>query len=158
VLVKAIEEMNFKKITTAIKKELPHQLQDDTIQQFMHEKIAAIRILLLAAEEDKDLHAIRKHLKDIIYNIKLFEHDLQIPFPIQTFASETALSDMASKLGDFNDRCIALELLQKHANDNLPATEQKMLNELQTNWQQQKDEQQQQLLQQVQQLQIAHSL
>ena len=156
--MKTIEEMHFKKTTSAITKELPRQLQDDTVQQFMHEKIAAIRILLLAAEEEKDLHAIRKHLKDIIYNIRLFEHDLQIPFPIQTFASEKELSDMASQLGDFNDRCIALGMLQQHAGEELPAAEQKILNGLQANWQQQKDEQQQQLLQQVQQLQIAHSL
>jgi CHAD domain-containing protein len=156
--VKAIEAMNFKKITAAIKKDLPHQLQDETIQQFMHEKIAAIRILLLAAEEEKDLHAIRKHLKDIIYNIKLFEHDLQIPFPIQNFASEKELSDMASKLGDFNDRCIAFDMLQTHFHEDLPPEEKILLKSLQTNWQQQKEEQQQQLLQQVQQLQIAHSL
>jgi CHAD domain-containing protein len=156
-LVKAIEEANFKKITASIKKELPDQLQDDTIQQFMHEKIAAIRIILLAAEEENDLHDIRKNLKDIIYNIRLFENDLQIPFPVQTFASEKELSDMASRLGDFNDRCIALDMLQAHAGDNLPPSEQKLLNELQTSWQQQKDSAQQQLLQQVQQWQIVHS-
>jgi len=156
-LVKAIEEANFKKITSSIKKELPDQLQDDTIQQFMHEKIAAIRIILLAAEEENDLHDIRKNLKDIIYNIRLFENDLQIPFPIPTFAGETALSDMASRLGDFNDHCIALGMLQAHTGNHLPAEEQKLLDELQSGWQQQKEKEQQQLLQQVQQWQIAHA-
>lgn len=156
-LVKTIEEANFKKITASIKKELPGRLQESTIQQFMHEKIAAIRIILLAAEEENDLHDIRKNLKDIVYNVRLFENDLQIPFPIQPFASETALSDMATHLGDFNDRCIALVMLQAHKDDNLPAQEQKLLNELQANWQQQKEELQEQLLLQVQQLQLAHS-
>jgi CHAD domain-containing protein len=156
-LVKAIEEAKFKKITASIKKELPDQLQDDTIQQFMHEKIAAIRIILLAAEEENDLHDIRKNLKDIIYNIRLFENDLQIPFPIQTFASEKELSDMASRLGDFNDRCIALDMLQTQTGKDLPPADQKLLNELQTGWQQQKEKEQQQLLQQVQQWQIKHS-
>lgn len=156
-LVKAIEDLHIKKATGAIKKELPHHLQDETIQKFIQEKVAAIHIILLAAEEEKDLHAIRKHLKDIIYNIRLFEHDLQIPFPAPGFASEKTLNEMATKLGDFNDGCIAVSMLHQHGCDDLPAEEKKVLDQLLANWEQQKKKQQQQLLQQVQQLTMLHA-
>jgi CHAD domain-containing protein len=110
--VTAIEAVHFKKLSDAISKELPRQLHDETVKKFMHQKIAAIHIVLLAADNEEDLHTIRKQLKDSIYTIRIFENDWGIPFPVSGWKSEKELSDMASTLGDFNDRCLAISLLR----------------------------------------------
>lgn len=147
--VAAIEAVRFKKVLTGIEKELPRQLHDETINKFMHQKIAAIHIVLLAADNEEDLHTIRKQVKDIIYNIRIFEHDWGIPFPVSSFKSEKELNDLASGLGDFNDRCRAVSLLQSGYCNGGNEEEKSILQELCKNWMHKKEEQQQQLLQQV---------
>jgi CHAD domain-containing protein len=152
--VQAIEAAPFKKTVNSIKKELPHQLHDDTVQKFMDQKIAAIHIVLLAADHENDLHDIRKHLKDIIYTTRIYENDLDTPFPAAPWIPEKELSDMASRLGDFNDRCLAVSLLQEGYNNGLTEEAKAALNELQKIWLHEKEEQKQQLLQEVQTLQV----
>lgn len=155
--VSAIEAVDFKKLPDAILKELPKQLHDETVKKFMHQKIAAIHIVLLAADHEEDLHAIRKQLKDIIYTIRIFEHDWDIPFPINGWKSEKELSDMASSLGDFNDRCHAISLLQSGYSIACNEDEKIALQQLHDHWLRQKETQQQQLLQQVRELGMEHA-
>ena len=155
--VSAIEAVHFKKLPDAIAKELPRQLHDETVKKFMHQKVAAIHIVLLAADNEEDLHTIRKQLKDIIYTIRIFEHDWGIPFPVNGWKSEKELSDMASTLGNFNDRCHALSLLQSGYPIACDEDEKIVLQQLHDNWLRQKETQQQQLLQQVRELRMEHA-
>jgi CHAD domain-containing protein len=154
--VHAIETTHFKKILQGIIKELPRQLHDDTVKRFMHQKIAAIHILLLAADNEKDLHAIRKHIKDIIYCTRIFKSDWGIPFPFRGWMSEKELSELASRLGDFNDQCLAISLLQPSYIDKCNTEEQHILRNLQMNWLHQKEARQRQLLYEVQELHMEH--
>ena len=150
--VQAIEDLQFKKVIHSIKKELPGHLQADTLRKFMQQKKAAIHIVLMVANDEKDLHTIRKHLKDIIYVIRIYEHDFEMPFPIQEYTNEKALSDMAARLGDFNDCCIAVSLLQMLCVNESMNNEKLLLQQLQQNWVHQKKEQQNKLLREVQTL------
>jgi CHAD domain-containing protein len=152
--VSAIEATHFKKILTTLTNELPKELHDDTVKRFLHQKVAAIHILLLAAEGEQDLHSIRKQLKDIVYVIRIYESDWGIPFPVSGF-NEKMLSDMASLLGDFNDRCIAISLLQSGYDCN--ENERLVLMQLENEWQQLKNIQQQQLLNSVHELRLEHA-
>lgn len=155
--VAAIEAVHFKKLLNAITNELPRQLHDDTIIKFMHQKVAAIHIVLLAADNENDLHTIRKQVKDIIYTIRIFEHDWGIPFPVSSWQSEKELNDMASSLGDFNDRCLAVSLLQSGYSNAGNDKEKSILQELHKKWAYAREVQQQQLLQQVQVLKREHT-
>jgi CHAD domain-containing protein len=156
--IRAIEDMQFKRTANHLDKELPRQLRNETIKHFAHQKVATIHIVLLAADNsENDLHTIRKQIKDIIYNIRIFENDLGIPFPVSGWTSEKSLTDMASRLGDFNDRCIASSLLQSGYSANCHEEEKIALQRLHKNWQQEKEVRQQQLLQQVKQLQMEHT-
>lgn len=152
--VSTIEAVHFKKVLTTLSDELPQELHDDTVKRFLHQKVAAIHILLLAADDEHDLHSIRKQLKDIIYVIRIFENDWGISFPVKGW-NEKKLSDMASLLGDFNDRCLAISLLQSGYNGN--ESEKPVLMRLENEWQQLKRIQQQQLLQSVRELRIEHA-
>jgi CHAD domain-containing protein len=153
VAVSAIEDVHFKKVSTSLTNELPKELHDDTLKKFLHQKIAAIHIILLAADDEHDLHSIRKQLKDIIYVFRIFENDWGISFPIGGW-NEEKLSDMASTLGDFNDRCLAISLLQSGYNHEGNENEKPILQELEKKWQQEKSIQQQQLLKSVRELRI----
>jgi CHAD domain-containing protein len=155
--VGAIEAVHFKKLPDTITKELPRQLHDATLTKFMHQKVAAIHIVLLVADNESDLHTIRKQVKDIIYTIRLFEHDWGIPFPISGWKSEKELSDLASTMGDFNDRCLAVSLLQSGYSSAVNEEEKSILQELHNDMLQQKEAQQQQLLQQVRELHMEHA-
>lgn len=152
--VNTIEAVHFKKIRTTLTDELPKELHDDTVKRFLHQKVAAIHILLLVADDEHDLHSIRKQLKDIIYVIRIFENDWGISFPIRGL-NEKKLSDMASLLGDFNDRCLAISLLQSGYNGN--ENEIAILKQLENGWQREKASQQNELLQKVRALRIEHA-
>jgi CHAD domain-containing protein len=155
--VAVIEQAHLKKMAHSIKKDLPHHLHDNTVRKFIQRKIASIHILLLTADNETDLHSIRKDIKDIIYNMRIFEHDCDTPFPASGWKSEKELNDMASDLGDFNDRRLAISLLQSDCSNGCNEDEANALHQLQKHWLQQKDAQKQQLLQQVQQLQVEHA-
>jgi len=122
-LVKAVEEVDVDKEFQKMAKGLPKALDDAAIRKFIHQKVAAIQIILLALEKDKELHSIRKHLKDIIYNIRIFDNDWGISFPIIAWRSEKRLQHTADALGDFNDQCTALSFLSEAAGRDLPREE-----------------------------------
>lgn len=155
--VTAIEDIRFKKLREDLTKKLPRQLHNETITKFMHQKVAAIHIILLAADNEEDLHSIRKQVKDIIFTIRIIEQDGGIPFPISAWKNEEELSNLAAALGDFNDRCITLSLLQSGYANADDEKEKCILQELYNKGLQQKEAQQQQLLQQVRALPLEHT-
>jgi CHAD domain-containing protein len=113
---------------------------------------------VLAAENQKDLHAIRKQVKDIVYNMRIFESDWDTKFPFQDWKSEKELNNMATTLGDFNDRCLSISLLQPSYIVKCNTEEQHVLRNLQMNWLHEKEAQQFQLLQHVQELNMEHAV
>jgi CHAD domain-containing protein len=152
--VRTIEVLHFKKLRNGILKGLPRQLYHDTLKKFMQQKMSAIHIVLLAADNEKDLHTIRKQVKDMIYTIRIYEQDWEIPFPIPGFKTDKELSELASQLGDFNDRCLAVSLLQSGYSAHCGEEEKSQLQQLEKEWVQQKEEQQSRLLQQVHELRM----
>jgi CHAD domain-containing protein len=155
--VRSIEAVHFKKLLGDITKELPTHLHNDTLNKFIQRKVAAIHLVLLAADNEKDLHTIRKQLKDLIYVSRIYESEWEIPFPVNNWKSEKELSDLADTLGDFNDRCLEVSLLQSGCSNDCGDEEKYKLQQLQKNCLQQKEIQQQQLLQQVQALKMEHA-
>jgi len=155
--VKSIEAIHFKKMLAAIKKELPHHLRKSTVHQFIQQKIAAMHILLLVADSDNNLHSIRKNSKDIIYNLRILKQDAGIDFTVMDMPNEELLDDMATRLGDYNDRCLAVSLLQSGYDKNCNQEEQAFVNNLLQEQLQQKESEKQKLLQQVQQLRMQYA-
>ena len=155
-LVKEIEKTDIKKVEENIRHHLPDTLQESTIEKFVHRKVAAIHIILMAAEQDKDLHSIRKNLKDLIYEIRIFKADLNIAFPVKAWRSEKQMNEMTTRLGDFNDQCILLSFLQEDYSDKIPAEEHSTVENWKQSIIQQKEKVKDYLLQQVQKLHLVH--
>jgi len=126
-LVLAIEETSFKDGEAKLKKSLPSFLHDEAIHRFVHRKVAAVQLILLSLENDEDLHGIRKHLKDLLYVIRIFEQEWGISFPIHAWKSEKALSDITTALGDYNDLSITVGFLDDSTINELPEEEKSVL-------------------------------
>lgn len=152
ILVKEVERFDDHKAFDHVNDALPDYLHDQTISQFILRRVAAIRILQLALDREEELHAVRKHLKDIFYVIKIFENDWGIEFPVIAWRSEKQLSNVASALGDFNDCCNTVTLLQGSIHESLPAEEQEILVQWKDKLLQEKEASQQAMIQQVQEL------
>ena len=153
-LIESLEDVDIEEEIEDVAGKMPDYLQDASIRQFIHRKIAAIQILLLAADRDEDLHAIRKHLKDIQYVIKIFENDWGLTFPIVAWKSEKLLTDVTTQLGDFNDRCVTITLLDEAGLDELPAPEQTILRHWQQELEAEKELSKEEVLKAVQNLQL----
>jgi CHAD domain-containing protein len=153
-LVKAIEEVDVEKELTKITKALPKQLEDAATRKFIHLKVAAIQLTLLALEKDKELHSIRKHLKDIIYNIRIFDKDWGLSFPITAWRSEKRLQTTAEALGDFNDQCIALFFLSDVMERELPEAEKNIIKKWEAEKLSEKEESKQKITEQVHRLHL----
>ena len=155
-LVKEIEKADFGKMQENMSQHLPDTLEENTIEKFIHRKVAAIHIILMAAEQDKDLHSIRKNLKDIIYEIRIFKSDLGLPFPVKAWKSEKLLNDMTVKLGDFNDQSILISYLHSGYSKIVSAGEQTIIDNWRQSLELQKEKLKQFLFQQVLRLQLVH--
>jgi CHAD domain-containing protein len=137
-LVQAVEQMDFKPVEKDITRLLPRTLQEEDIHRFVRVKMAAIRLILLAGEEDQALHAVRKHLKDIVYNNKTFQ---ALSLPVATSKKDQLLHETADRLGVFNDHCNTVALLQADHITGLPPEEKTVLEQWRENWLLQKDQQ-----------------
>ncbi|WP_315818123.1 CHAD domain-containing protein [Paraflavitalea speifideaquila] len=150
----AIEKFKAGKAIDSITQELPAALEDAAIRKFIHRKVGAIQVILLALEKDKELHTIRKQLKDIIYNIRIFDSDWGLSFPVIAWRSEKRLNDTAAMLGDFNDLCIASSFLSEDIIGTLPEGEKIPLRTWRTNLLQEKEVVKLQLMEQLSQLHL----
>lgn len=153
-LVKKIEKADWRKIRKTIVDELPPVLHDAAIRQFVNRKVASIHILMLAAERENDLHDVRKNLKDLVHGARIFDHDLLIPFPFPAWKNEKPVLDLAEKLGDFNDECITLSLLEPECRENVAAEERDNINAWQDLQLQQVEAGKKKLLREIQQLEL----
>lgn len=153
-LVATIEHLKGGKVIDHITHDLPDSLEDVAIRKFIHRKVAAVQVILLALEKDKELHTVRKQLKDIIYNIRIFDNDWGISFPVTAWRNEKRLNDTAAMLGDFNDRCIALSFLSDNIINTLPEAEKGALRSWRTVLLQEKEVCKQQMIEQLSQLHL----
>ena len=150
--VLAIEQLHFKKVVAGIAKQLPPRLRNADLEQFLHLKTASINILLLVADNDTNLHSVRKHVKDVIYTKRIIEHDAGHTFPETSLGSDDQLNELATQLGNFNDRCLQVSLLQAGEEVDRSEDERIIIDRWQQQLIQQKRTEQQQLQKTVQKL------
>jgi CHAD domain-containing protein len=104
-----------------IEKKVAGNLEDGVVENFVQTKMTMIlKTISRKTMGDKDLHTVRKHLKDIIYIAKIFETELLQPFPLRNWnkEKENYFIGLADELGKFQDSCVSLIHLKAdlHAN------------------------------------------
>lgn len=152
-LVLNIEDVSVRDCIKELRAELPSRIDEDTVQQFVQQKIASIRMLLLALEQEDELHGIRKALKDLIYVKKMVEEELPVNYPFNEWRSDDKLPGLTTLLGDLNDKYIALSYFGEDRIQHMPEEEQLPLKQLQKLWTAEKDRLQLKAMTQVKTLQ-----
>ena len=107
---KEVEEIEEK-----IKKHIPAKVHATLIKKFFLQKSGVIKeIIAKADKKDKELHSLRKNLKDIIYVISIFRVKFKTAFHILPWdrAELKKAEDLSHTLGLFNDSYIALSFLK----------------------------------------------
>lgn len=152
-LVLHIEDINVRKSVKEIEEELPAELTEDMVRQFIQRKIATIHILLLALEHEEELHAIRKALKDLVYVKKILNEDLGFKYPFNEWTDQEKLEKLTTQLGDMNDLHIALSFFDTKRVDEASDEEKPFVRGIQQQWEQEKNKQMQAAMEAVHSLQ-----
>jgi len=104
-----------KEIEEKIKKYSLHKIGATLIKKFFLQKIAVIKeIIIQEYYKDKEVHNLRKNIKDIIYIAGIYRDDLKtrLPFMFWNKTEFKKAGELAHTLGQFNDVRIALSLLK----------------------------------------------
>ena len=85
---------------------------------------------------DKDLHEIRKKMKDLFYNMKIYEQqDAAIFLQGKWKPNDPVYFDsLLNELGIFQDYCTALGILKKHCASEFNKCNGKIMKELTKTW------------------------
>lgn len=113
-----------------IRNHLPDGYNKNTTRRFFQENLAVILdIIQKGRYSDKELHDIRKKLKDILYIIKLFKEDIGKPMGFRFWNAKELqqVKDLEDLLGFYNDACNALGFLKMRDINNHKEQEKKLL-------------------------------
>lgn len=153
-LEQAIGKVSFGRAEESLLSHLPGKLQADTVNKFALHKIAAIQAGMHAIHDDEDLHTIRKQLKDLIYNIKVYTSEWNQPFPVALGNGEEELIHAARLLGNYNDLCFAVTFIQNNHEEGLPQEESLLLEKLEGGWLAEKENRQEEVISKLNALQF----
>jgi CHAD domain-containing protein len=97
---------------------LPDKYSLSHFKLFIQNKLASINALLSNDPvSDASIHVIRKSLKDLFYNLQLYKGTEQKKLSrlIYKTRNENTFKQLLTELGSFQDECVAIDLLKKHA-------------------------------------------
>ncbi len=106
---------SFAKTEKKLKERIPEAYTTQTVKDFFRSRLETIHTIIRKARfSDKEMHTIRKQLKDILYILKLYSVELKAPLGFR-FWTKTELGKIKAiedQLGFLNDSRNALNLLQ----------------------------------------------
>jgi CHAD domain-containing protein len=110
-----LTKRKFEEIEKDMIKELPLIVQGTFVKDFIRQKLDFISEIIAKGDyRDKELHSIRKSLKDITYVTKIFKEDLKIRMPAGASGriDLKKAESLSHDLGLFNDAGIALSFFE----------------------------------------------
>ena len=103
-----------KKKTDAL---IPDEFPLNSFRNFVHKKWAVVYAIIVSGYfSDDNIHAIRKSLKDMFYNLKIYEgveHEL-LSLSIWKGKDEQYFNKLLNTMGSFQDKCAAIALLKSY--------------------------------------------
>lgn len=107
-------------------------------KEFLQQKIGEFNSLLSNMDKDEALHAIRKALKDILYNWKYIRHlEKLMPLPLR---NKKDIEELTHVLGDFCDRTVGINMVEQYRLSHPGNTEGPALEKIINNWRKEKEE------------------
>jgi CHAD domain-containing protein len=116
---------------------LPALFPVSHFQNFIHRKWEAITAILASGYfSDDNIHAIRKMLKDLFYNLKEYtgsEYDV-LGASIRKGREDKYFDTLLEELGNFQDQCIAIALLKSWWLNDMKTYNKQLLEKVKKQW------------------------
>lgn len=108
-----------------------------SVKKFVHQKADEFKELLVLIEQDEILHAIRKLLKDLLYNWKYIKpYGSLLPVAI---ATKKQIKELTEILGEFCDRHVGIHLLDTYQLTSSHPADKDILREIISKWEAEKN-------------------
>lgn len=87
-------------------------------------------------EKDEDIHTIRKHLKDLMYDARILQEEVNNTLDKPFIETEKLhqIDQLAQRLGEFNDMCFAILFLAPENLNEVDEEEKNQLLQIQERW------------------------
>jgi len=116
---------------------IPDEFQLSGFKSFIQKKWTAINAIIISAHfSDDNIHTIRKSLKDLFYNQKLYkavEHDI-LTKSIWKGKDELYFNNLLDELGSFQDKCTAIALMKSYWVNSLNTYNRELLERMKKVW------------------------
>lgn len=107
---KIVRHISLREIEKCLIQDINHKLSDKAIGQYMVQKKKELEaFFLLPYLSDDDLHGLRKMLKDLLYSLGYVKAHINL-LPA-FFTDKKNIEELANRLGDFYDLCMAVAFL-----------------------------------------------
>ncbi|HEX2846139.1 MAG TPA: CHAD domain-containing protein [Chitinophagaceae bacterium] len=116
---------------------LPDKFLKHDFHQFVEDKWSSVYAILASGHySDDNIHSIRKHLKDLFYNLKEYEGKKikVLSAGIWKGQDEKFIAALLDELGTFQDRCTSISLLKAYWIKRFVLPVRKLLDELKQQW------------------------
>lgn len=114
---------------------MPGGLSGDANEDYINEQISAAQALIKTDATDEELHTIRKHLKDLMYDQRYLVDDKGK----NLLDHKAELKKITDLLGDYNDRRVMIEKLDAAVHEDIPQDEKAILENVIKDKKRQKD-------------------
>ena len=116
---------------------IPEEFLLKNFRNFVQQKWATVHTIIVSGHfTDDNIHAIRKSIKDLFYNLKMnegSEYDLS-SLNIWKGKDEQYFSKLLDELGSFQDKCMAIALLKSYWLNNLNEYNRELLEQIKKGW------------------------
>jgi len=116
---------------------IPDEFSLNSFRNFILKKWGAIYAIILSGHfSDDNIHAIRKSLKDLFYNLKIYEgveHEL-LSLSIWKGKDEQYFNKLIDELGSFQDKCTAIALLKSYWLNSVNKYNRELLERIKKGW------------------------
>jgi CHAD domain-containing protein len=116
---------------------IPDELPLTAFKDFAKQKWAIVYSIIISGHwGDENIHAIRKILKDLFYNLKVYEgveHEI-LSVSIWKEKNEEYFDTLLNELGSFQDQCIAIALLKSYWLISLNTYNRELLEKIKAKW------------------------
>lgn len=116
---------------------LPEKFLKNDVHRFVEDKWSSVYAILASGHfSDDNIHSIRKHLKDLFYNLKEYEGKefRVLSASIWKGQDEKFIAVLLDELGAFQDRCTSISLLKAYWIKRVALPTKRLLDELKQQW------------------------
>ncbi len=114
---------------------VPDEYSDLQFNSFIKKKQANSTCIIASNHfSDDNIHTVRKNLKDIFYNLKIYKTSGADVSPVNKWKDEKYFDQLLNELGDFQDKCTAIALLKSYWINSLNAYNRELLTSIKKTW------------------------